>query len=86
MPPLPPDYLLSPEDLRTAGLQLFGEKTGWQSRMAEAIGVDRSAITRWLNGPVPVPLYASLLIRYMLLHGLPQEALISKTGKPKPHF
>jgi transcriptional regulator with XRE-family HTH domain len=66
---------LTAEELRRAGIRLFGEAPGWQSRLAETIGVDRSAVTRWLSASVPVPLYASLLVRYMLAFGTPEAAL-----------
>lgn len=66
---------LTAEELRRAGIRLFGEAPGWQSRLAETIGVDRSAVTRWLSASVPVPLYASLLVRYMLVFGTPETAL-----------
>lgn len=46
---------MSAEDLRVAGLKLFGPERGWQSRLAEALGVNRAAVTRWLSGSVPVP-------------------------------
>lgn len=69
---------LSPEELRLAGLKLFGEKAGWQSRLADTLGVDRSSVTRWLSGSVPVPLHASLLVRYVLTYGLPLEAGIGE--------
>lgn len=73
------DHLgLSPEELRLAGLRLFGEKPGWQSRLADTLGVDRSSVTRWLSGSVPVPLHASLLVRYVLIYGLPLEAGIDE--------
>lgn len=68
---------LSPEELRLAGLKLFGEAPGWQSRLASEMGFDRSAITRWLNGVAPVPLHASLLVRYMLTHGTADSAGIT---------
>lgn len=75
-----PRLRLSAEDLRRAGLDLFGDAPGWQSRLAEAVGVDRSAVTRWLSGAVPVPLYASLLVRYMLRFGTPRQVFGS--GRP----
>ena len=68
------DLRLGPEELRLSGLRLFGETSGWQTRLATHLGVDRSSVTRWLSGAVPVPLGASLLVRYMLMHGLPDTA------------
>ncbi|MCE6959282.1 helix-turn-helix domain-containing protein [Cereibacter sphaeroides] len=82
MPPLPSSWLLTPDELREAGIRLFGDRPGWQSRLAEATGVDRSSITRWLGGSIPVPLHISLLVRYMLRYGPPGQALDS--GQPRP--
>lgn len=68
-------FRITPDELRRSGLFLFGDGPGWQSRLAENLGVDRSAVTRWLSGSVPVPVYASLLVRYMTRFGLPEKAL-----------
>lgn len=65
---------LGPEDLRRAGLSLFGDGPGWQSRMAEFLGHDRASVSRWASGAVRVPHHAALLIRYALAYGLPAEA------------
>jgi hypothetical protein len=43
------------EELRRAGQQLFGADRGWQTRFADALGVDRASLTRWLSGSVPIP-------------------------------
>lgn len=64
-----------PEAIRRLGASLFGEAPGWQSRMAECMGYDRSAITRWLNGTVPMPRHAALLLLYMEKFGVPATAL-----------
>lgn len=63
-----------PEELRKAGLALFGDGPGWQSRMAEFIGHDRASVSRWASGAVRVPRHAALLIRYALTYGLPDKA------------
>lgn len=76
--PTPENMRLSPEELRLAGLRLFGDKIGWQTTLARSLGVDRSSVTRWLSGSVPAPLGASLLVRYMLIYGLPEQAGIEK--------
>ncbi len=52
--------LLTSEDLRRAAIGLFGER-GWMSRLAEALGVDRSSVSRWFAGlPVPGPVAAAV--------------------------
>ena len=48
------------EVLRQAAILLFGER-GWQSRLSEALGVDRSSVSRWFAGlPVPGPVAAAV--------------------------
>ena len=44
---------MSPTELAEAGRALYGR--GWQTRMAEALGVDGSTVRRWVSGAVPVP-------------------------------
>ncbi|WP_411839771.1 helix-turn-helix domain-containing protein [Paracoccus sp. ME4] len=70
-----PTRPLSPDAIRRIGVSLFGDGAGWQSRMAERMGYDRSAVTRWLNGSVPMPRHASLLLLYMERYGVPEIAL-----------
>lgn len=74
----PSSWQLRPGELRLAGIELFGDKPGWQSRLAEVLGYDRSSVTRWLSGAVPVPRHASLLVRYMQRYGLPEQALFEE--------
>ncbi len=51
---------MTAEELRRAAITLFGEK-GWMSRLAEALGVDRSSVSRWFAGlPVPGPVAAAV--------------------------
>jgi hypothetical protein len=51
---------LTAEELRRAAILLFGER-GWMSRLAEALGVDRSSVSRWFAGlPVPGPAAAAV--------------------------
>lgn len=40
-------------ELKTVGPKLYGH--GWQTRLAEALGVDGSTVRRWVSGAVPVP-------------------------------
>ena len=65
---------LTPDAIRRIGAGLFGDAAGWQSRMAESMGYDRSAVTRWLNGSVPMPRHACLLLLFMERYGVPTEA------------
>lgn len=51
---------MTAEELRLAAIGLFGER-GWMSRLAEALGVDRSSVSRWFSGvPVPGPVAAAV--------------------------
>ena len=51
---------MTAEELRTAAILLFGDR-GWMSRLAEALEVDRSSVSRWFAGlPVPGPAAAAV--------------------------
>ena len=51
---------MTPDELRQASILLFGER-GWMSRLSEALGVDRSTVSRWFAGlPVPGPAAAAV--------------------------
>ena len=51
---------MTAEELRRAAIVLFGDK-GWMSRLAEALEVDRSTVSRWFAGlPIPGPVAAAL--------------------------
>ena len=51
---------MDPETLRQAAILLFGER-GWQSRLSEALGVDRSSVSRWFAGlAIPGPVAAAV--------------------------
>jgi DNA-binding transcriptional regulator YdaS (Cro superfamily) len=55
---------MSPDELKEAGRELFGN--GWQTRLAEHLGVDGSTVRRWVSGAVPVPNPAGAAIRCFL--------------------
>ena len=60
---------MSAEELRRAAILIFGER-GWMSRLAEALGVDRSTVSRWFAGlPIPGPVAAAVRA-WLLLHQL----------------
>jgi hypothetical protein len=60
---------MDPDALRQAAITLFGDR-GWMSRLAEALGVDRSSVSRWFAGlPVPGPV-AAAVEAWMLLYKL----------------
>lgn len=56
---------MTPTQLAEAGRKLYGER-GWQTRMAEALGVDGSTVRRWVSGTVPVPTTAAAALRCFL--------------------
>lgn len=45
---------MTPKQLREACIKLYGE-WGWQTRLAEELGVDGSTVRRWVSGAVPIP-------------------------------
>lgn len=55
---------MTPDELKEAGWTLFGN--GWQTRLAERLGVDGSTVRRWVSGAVPVPNPAAAAIRCFL--------------------
>jgi DNA-binding transcriptional regulator YdaS (Cro superfamily) len=55
---------MSADELKEAGRALFGH--GWQTRLAEQLGVDGSTVRRWVSGAVPVPNPAAVAIRAFL--------------------
>jgi hypothetical protein len=67
---------MTPEVLRQAAITLFGER-GWMSRLSEALGVDRSSVSRWFAGlPIPGPVAAAVeawLVIYRLTGRRPGE-------------
>jgi len=67
---------MTAEELRTAAILLFGDR-GWMSRLAEALEVDRSSVSRWFAGlPVPGPVAAAVtawLTLYELTGQKPHE-------------
>ena len=68
---------MTPEALRQAAITLFGER-GWMSRLADALGVDRSSVSRWFAGlPVPGPVAAAVdaWMRLYRLTGLRPDQL-----------
>jgi hypothetical protein len=73
---------MTAEQLRAAAIALFGER-GWMSRLAEALGVDRSTVSRWFGG-LPVPGPAAAAVGAMLeLHELKSQ-IASLIGAPPP--
>ena len=68
---------MTADELKSAGRELFGH--GWQTRLAEQLGVDGSTVRRWVSGAVPVPNPAAAAIRaFLRIHEL--------TGAPPPRF
>lgn len=50
-------------ELKAAGIELFGER-GWQSSLADWLGVDRTQIWRYVkNDSVPGPVHAAVECR-----------------------
>lgn len=74
---------MTAEELRRAAILLFGER-GWMSRLAEALDVDRSTVSRWFAGlPIPGPVAAALkawLLLYETTGRGPEE--LGVTARP----
>ena len=62
-------------ELTEAGKALYGH--GWQTRLAEALGVDGSTVRRWVAGSVPVPNVAAAAIRCFV----ERRALVSQQDR-----
>lgn len=45
---------MNAQELKDALIRLYG-KWGWQTKAADALGVDASTVRRWTSGQVPVP-------------------------------
>lgn len=46
---------MTAEELRQAGIELFGEERGWMARFAKALKTGQDNLSRWLSGTIPVP-------------------------------
>jgi transcriptional regulator with XRE-family HTH domain len=55
---------MTPDHLAAIGRALYGAR--WQSDMADALGVDRRTIRRWMAGQNPVPAAADAEMRRLL--------------------
>ena len=73
---------MTAEELRVAAIALFGER-GWMSRLAEALGVDRSTVSRWFGG-LPVPGPAAAAVKAMLELQRLKSQIASLIGAPPP--
>jgi transcriptional regulator with XRE-family HTH domain len=73
---------MTAEELRVAAIALFGER-GWMSRLAEALGVDRSTVSRWFAG-LPVPGPAAAAVSAMLELRRLKAQIASLIGAPPP--
>jgi DNA-binding transcriptional regulator YdaS (Cro superfamily) len=56
---------MTPKELSEAGKELYGD-WGWQTRLAEALGVDGSTVRRWISGAVPIPNPAAAAVNCFL--------------------
>lgn len=64
---------MSPSELCQAGLTLYGG-WGWQTKLAEDLGVDGSTVRRWISGASPISQQTAVAIRSMVELKLAEEA------------
>lgn len=78
---------MTAEQLRQAAILLFGER-GWMSRLAEALDVDRSTVSRWFAGlPIPGPVAAALwswLLLQKITGQTPEHLNVTARRRPEP--
>jgi hypothetical protein len=56
---------MSGQELKETLIALYG-KWGWQTKAAEALGVDASSIRRWTHGQIAVPGPVAAAVRCFL--------------------
>ncbi|MBB5222220.1 hypothetical protein HNP73_002156 [Amaricoccus macauensis] len=64
---------MTAEELRQAGLRLFGPERGWKARLARALRSEDSSVSRWLSGQIAVPGPVAAAVDCWLRHGPPDE-------------
>lgn len=78
---------MTSEQLRDAAILLFGEQ-GWMSRLAEALDVDRSTVSRWFSSlPIPGPVAAAIhswLLLYKITGQKPDHLNVQAVRRPEP--
>lgn len=78
---------MTAEELRRAAIHLFGER-GWMSRLAEALDVDRSTVSRWFGGlAIPGPVAAAVhswLLLYKITGQRPDHLNVQARRRPEP--
>ena len=54
---------MTPVEFNSAGVVLFGPRRGWQTKLADALGVDRATVSRYSRGisSIPAPVVRLLL-------------------------
>lgn len=57
---------MTPKELKKIGVKLYGY--GWQTRLAEDLGVDGSTVRRWISGVVPIPNPVVIAIKCLASH------------------
>jgi hypothetical protein len=57
---------MTPKELRDMCVSIYGDR-GWQTRLAEELGVDGSTVRRWVSGSVPIPGPVSAAVRCLFL-------------------
>lgn len=65
---------MQPDQLKVVGKALWGR--GWQTRLAEALGIDGSTVRRWIGSGVPMPASADAFLAMMCERQATRGALV----------
>lgn len=55
---------MQPTEMRTLAMALFGDY-GWQTRLAERLGVNTRTVRSWVSGRTPIPNPVAVAVRCM---------------------
>ena len=73
---------MTADELRALGAALYGGAYGWQTAMAEWLGVSSRTVRRWLSGAAPVPADVARILSPGLTGELPRDTWIIGAGTP----
>ncbi len=71
---------MTPDEFRSLGAALYGGAYGWQTAIAERLGVIPRTVRRWVEGITPVPADVARILSPGLSGKLPRDEWITGTG------